>query len=149
MVSNRSNLPCVKFQFSTPHRFRQKQILLCEHADFRGTFFHSWKLTQIVKTVFIRVIFPLNTHFTQFSFMVCLSIVTLILIATFRPHTAGLHQAKVSNYLYHRGCLSLIDHKSRSWLVGFDPKYCWHCESERKELISRQSAVVKVACHVV
>ena len=40
----------------------------------------------------------------------CLTIVTLILIATFRPHTAGLHQAigkcrfTESNYLYTRVC---------------------------------------------
>ena len=33
-----------------------------------------------------------------FSFIICLTIVTLLLIATFRPHTAGLHRAKVSIY---------------------------------------------------
>ena len=48
-----------------------------------------------------------NNVYKGFSFIVCLTIVTLILIATFRPHTAGLHQAIVSiyretYYLYHR-----------------------------------------------
>ena len=33
-----------------------------------------------------------------FSFIVCLTIVTLILMATFRPHTAGRNQAIVSIY---------------------------------------------------
>ena len=36
--------------------------------------------------------------YKEFSFIVCLTIVTLISIATFRPHTAGLHQAIVSIY---------------------------------------------------
>ena len=33
-----------------------------------------------------------------FSFNICLTIVTLILIATFRTHTTGLHRAKVAIY---------------------------------------------------
>ena len=37
-------------------------------------------------------------QYKGFSFIVCLTIVTLILIATFRLHTAGLHQAIVSIY---------------------------------------------------
>ena len=36
--------------------------------------------------------------FYKVWFDVCLTIVTLILIATFRPHTAGLHQAIMSIY---------------------------------------------------
>ena len=37
--------------------------------------------------------------YKEFSFIVCLTIiVTLISIATFRPHTAGLHQPIVSIY---------------------------------------------------
>ena len=32
------------------------------------------------------------------SFIVCLTMVTLILITTFRPHTAGFHQAILSVY---------------------------------------------------
>ena len=47
----------------------------------------SWKILIIVDNVY-----------KGFSFIVCLTIVTLILIATFRPHTAGLHQAIVSIY---------------------------------------------------
>ena len=41
----------------------------------------SWKILIIVDNVY-----------RGFSFIVCLMIVTLILIATFWPHTAGLHQ---------------------------------------------------------
>ena len=33
-----------------------------------------------------------------FSFIVCLTIVTMMLVATFRPHIAGLHQAILSIY---------------------------------------------------
>ena len=40
--------------------------------------------------------FQLYHAYKAFSFIVCLTIVTLILIATVRPHTAGLHQAIVS-----------------------------------------------------
>ena len=40
--------------------------------------------------------FPTISAYKGFSFIVCLTIVTLILIATVRPHTAGLHQATVS-----------------------------------------------------
>ena len=47
----------------------------------------SWKILIIVDNVY-----------KGFSFIVCLTIVTLMLIATFRPHTAGLHQAIVSIY---------------------------------------------------
>ena len=47
----------------------------------------SWKILIIVDNVY-----------KGFSFIVCLMIVTLMLIATFRPHTAGLHQAIVSIY---------------------------------------------------
>ena len=36
--------------------------------------------------------------FKGFNFIVSLTIVTLILITMFRPHTAGLHQAIVSVY---------------------------------------------------
>ena len=32
------------------------------------------------------------------SFIVCLTMVTLILITTFRPHTVGFHQAILSVY---------------------------------------------------
>ena len=39
-----------------------------------------------------------DNRYKGFSFIVCLTIVTLTLIATFRPHTAGLHQAIVSIY---------------------------------------------------
>ena len=46
----------------------------------------SWKILIIVDV------------YKGFSFIVCLTIVSLILIATFRPHTAGLHQAIVSIY---------------------------------------------------
>ena len=62
-------------------------------------FILSWKILIMV-----------NNVYKGFSFIVCLTIVTLILIATFRPHTAGLHQAIVSinresYYLYQRrGC---------------------------------------------
>ena len=79
-----------------------------------------------------------------YSFIVSLTIDTLILIATFLPHTAGLQQA---NYLYHRGCLWLVYHKPCSWLVGFDPKHCWHCV--RKKLIPQRSVAVEIGCHVV
>ena len=37
-------------------------------------------------------------RYKGFSFIVCLTIVNLMLIATFRPHTAGLHQAIESIY---------------------------------------------------
>ena len=47
----------------------------------------SWKIIIIVGNVY-----------KGFSFIVCLTVVTLMLIATFRPHTAGLHQAIVSIY---------------------------------------------------
>ena len=39
-----------------------------------------------------------DTEYKGFSFIVRFTIVTLMLIATFRPHTAGLHQAIVSIY---------------------------------------------------
>ena len=44
-----------------------------------------------------RKIFVDNVY-KGFSFIVCLTIATLILIAKFRPHTAGLHQTIVSIY---------------------------------------------------
>ena len=47
----------------------------------------SWKILIIVDNVY-----------KGFSFIDYLTIVTLILITTFRPHTAGLHQAIVSIY---------------------------------------------------
>ena len=47
----------------------------------------SWKILIIVDNVY-----------KGFSFIVCLTIVTMILIATFRPHTAGLHQTILSIY---------------------------------------------------
>ena len=48
----------------------------------------SWKILIIVDNLYIK----------GFSFIVCLKVVTLILITTFRPHTAGLHQVIVSIY---------------------------------------------------
>ena len=57
-------------------------------------------------------------QYKGFSFIVCLTIVTLILIATFRPHTAVLHQAILSIYwveLFVPLWLSVY-HKPCSWL---------------------------------
>ena len=45
-----------------------------------------------------KILIIVDNAYKGFSFIVCLTIVTLILIATFRPHTAGLHQAIVSIY---------------------------------------------------
>ena len=56
-------------------------------------------------------------------------------MATFWPHTAGLHQAIVSIYwveLFVPPWLLVIG-VSTSWLLGFDPKHCWHYQ--RKLLI--------------
>ena len=40
--------------------------------------------------------FPTISAYKGFSFIVCFTIVTLILIATVRPHSAGLHQVIMS-----------------------------------------------------
>jgi len=56
-----------------------------------------------------------------FSFIVCLTIVTLILIATFRQHTAGLHQDIVSIYwveLFVPPWLLVIGVSQTSLMVG-------------------------------
>ena len=58
-------------------------VMLRSPKLHRVIYLSSWKILIIV--VMCRV-----------SFIVCLTSVTLILIATFRPHTAGLHRAKAS-----------------------------------------------------
>ena len=45
-----------------------------------------------------KILITVDNAYEGLSFIVCLTIVTLILIATFRPHTTGLHQAIVSIY---------------------------------------------------
>ena len=40
-----------------------------------------------------KILIIVDNVYKGLRFIVCLRIVTLILIATFRPHTAGLHQA--------------------------------------------------------
>ena len=70
----------------------------------------SWKILIIVDNVY-----------KGFSFIVCLTIVTLILITTFRPHTAGLHQAIVSIYwveLFVPPWLLVIGVSQTSLMVG-------------------------------
>ena len=50
---------------------------------------------------FFSTVRPMNQHCKNcgfFKVIVCLTIVALILIATFRPHTTGLHKAIVSIY---------------------------------------------------
>ena len=85
------------------------------HSSTRG----NWP--KLLKQCSYALFFPLNTHFTQFSFIVCLSTVTLILIATFRPHTAGLHQAIVSIYwfeLFVPPWLLVVSISQTSLMVG-------------------------------
>ena len=56
-----------------------------------------------------------------FSFIVCLTIVTLILIAMFQPHTAGLHQVIVLIYwvkLFVLPCLLVIGVSQTLLMVG-------------------------------
>ena len=56
-----------------------------------------------------------------FSFIVCLTIVTLILITTFRPHTAGLHQVIVLIYwveLFVPSWLLVIGVSQTSLMIG-------------------------------
>ena len=54
-------------------------------------------LVDKVNIVMKDIIF-LDNVYEGFSFIICLTIVTLILIVTFRLHTAGLHQAIMSIY---------------------------------------------------
>ena len=73
----------------------------------------SWKVLIIVDNVY-----------KEFSFFVCLTIVTLILIATFLLRTAGLHQAIVSIYrveLFVPPWLIVIGVPQFSLLVGGFP----------------------------
>ena len=70
----------------------------------------SWKILIIMDNVY-----------KGFSFIFCVMIVTLILIATFQPHTAGLHQLIVSSYWCgpdHRGCWGLVYHKITNHVHG-------------------------------
>ena len=63
----------------------------------------------------------MDNVYKGFSFFVCLTIVTLILIATFLLRTAGLHQAIVSIYrveLYVPPWLIVIGVPQFSLLVG-------------------------------
>ena len=56
-----------------------------------------------------------------FSFIICLTIVTLILITTFRPHTAGLHQVIVLIYwveLFVPSWLLVIGVSQTSLMIG-------------------------------
>ena len=63
----------------------------------------------------------MDNVYKGFSFIVCLTIVTLILITTFRPHTAGLHQAIVSIHgvgLFVPPWLLVIGVSQTSLMVG-------------------------------
>ena len=51
----------------------------------------------LTTSLFSRNIF-VDNEYKRFNFIVYLTIVTLMLIATFRPHTAGLQQAIVLIY---------------------------------------------------
>ena len=70
----------------------------------------SWKILIIVDNVY-----------KGFSFIVCLTIVTFILISTFRPHTAGLHQAIVLIY----------------WACLFVPPWWLDCVSQTSLMVGR------------
>ena len=64
---------------------------------------------------------PLLDWIRGFSFIFCPTIVTLISITTFRPHTAGLHQAIVSIYwveLFVPPYLLVIGVSQTSLIVG-------------------------------
>ena len=86
-----------------------------------------------------------------FSFVVCLPILTLILIATFRPHTAGLYQAIVSIYwveLFVPPWLLVIGVSQTSLMVGgFRSKVSlalWEEETDRSAVLCGE-----IDCHVV
>ena len=68
-----------------------------------------------------KILIIVDNVYRGFSFIVCLTIVTMILIATFRPHTAGLHQAIVSIYwvgLFVPPWLLVIGVSQTSLMVG-------------------------------
>ena len=68
-----------------------------------------------------KILITVDNVYKGFSFIVCLTIVTLILITTFRPHTAGLHQAIVSIYwveLFVPPWLLVIGVSQTSLMVG-------------------------------
>ena len=77
----------MEFQYFTPKLLVAIREFVKLHIYHKYISSVSWKILIIVDNVY-----------KGFSFIVWATSVTLILIATFRPHTAGLHQAIVSIY---------------------------------------------------
>ena len=50
----------------------------------------------------------MDNVYKGFSFIVCLTIVTMILIATFRPHTAGLLSGDIVDLLSRTVCATVV-----------------------------------------
>ena len=100
----------MEFQYFTPKLLVAIREFVKLHIYDKYISSVSWKILIIVDNVY-----------KGFSFIVCLTIVTLILIATFRPHTAGLHQAIVSIYwveLFVPPWLLVIGVSQTSLMVG-------------------------------